>query len=451
MTPRVRAGLLALLMASGAGLAHAQQSPDSPTPPQPQADQAELERLRKAADSELEGDATQGGGGSANGKPLDDSARLRKDADRFVEEEDDPLQQQLLDAFTSIANRLNAFNPRLTVIGDVLGRLSGSSRQFVQDGQNKDDRIALREMELDLRADIDPYSKGVLVLSAEEVSNGQYELGIEEGYITLETLPLGFRGRIGKFRMPFGRVNALHTHDLPQAYLPYALTNVFGEEGLADTGAELTWLMPWAPLELRAVVLNGENDAIFAGGGSNDPAYLTRAEYFIQIDQTMFLSLGSSFLFGFNDARDDGLDRPKRSIQESQVWGADLLFKWQPNQFHSVVFQTEAYGVKKELAGRQVDRGYGAYAFLQVQPFQRWFFGARYDWSTFQGGAEGRDEWAASAYVSYYTTEFLRFRLGYEHRTRSTSKGGEPDLHTVYFQLTFVFGSHPVEPFWVNR
>jgi hypothetical protein len=38
--------------------------------------------------------------------------------------------------------------------------------------------------------------------------------------------------------------------------------------------------------------------------------------------------------------------------------------------------------------------------------------------------------------------------VGYEHRER---QGGDDDLDTIFVQLTFVFGSHPVEPFWVNR
>ena len=65
--------------------------------------------------------------------------------------------------------------------------------------------------------------------------------------------------------------------------------------------------------------------------------------------------------------------------------------------------------------------------------------------------SNNRPEWAIGAYVSFYTTEFLRFRIGYEHRERPSTNGGDGDLDTFFFQLTFVFGSHPVEPFWFNR
>ena len=49
-----------------------------------------------------------------------------------------------------------------------------------------------------------------------------------------------------------------------------------------------------------------------------------------------------------------------------------------------------------------------------------------------------------SAYLSKYTSEFLRFRAGGGY---APSTGQVTGLA----QLTFVWGSHPVEPWWVNR
>ena len=62
---------------------------------------------------------------------------------------------------------------------------------------------------------------------------------------------------------------------------------------------------------------------------------------------------------------------------------------------------------------------------------------------------ENADTDSYAAFWTYYTTEFLRLRLGYEH---SESDVPELDgLGTAWFELNFVFGSHPVEPYWVNR
>lgn len=439
MISSFRVGLSSALLLSCA-LAAAQPAPHPDSQSSPADD--ELRRLRAAADQELDGDPPASD---------DTEAGLRRSADRYLEDEGDAREGQLLSAFNAVANRLNAFNPRITVFGDALGRLSASSAELVEDGRNRDDRVGIREVELDLRADIDPYAKGVLILAAEEEEPGEYALGIEEAYLTFETLPAGFAAKLGRFRIPFGRVNLLHTHDLPQATRPYPSVDVFGEEGFVENALQITWLTPWIPLELYGLLLNGENEAFLAGGDSDDPAWLGRAEYFIQLHETTFLSLGASYLFGFNDAPDPVTDRPSRARQESHLWGADLLLKWQPNQFHSFVLQGEVHGLKKELAGGEVQHGFGGYVFAQVQPFQRWFFGLRYDYSNYLEGQEDRKQHAIGGWVSFYTTEFLRLRVGYEHRERATTNGGEPDLDTLYFQVTFVFGSHPVEPFWFNR
>lgn len=403
----------------------------------------ELEKLRKGADDELDDDGDEK-------KDLSDEGALKQAADEEAGDEG-PLYQQLLNAFSSVANRLNAFNPRITVFGDVLGRWSVGSHELVEDGINRDDRIGLREIELDLRADIDPYAKGVLVLAAEEHEPGEYELTIEEGYVTLEALPAGLRGTIGRIRVPYGRINRLHTHDLPQATRPLMLVDFFGEEGYVENAAQISWLTPWIPLEVFALILNGENEGILAGRDSDDPAFLGRAEYFLQLNETMFLSLGTTFLFGHNDAPDPLTDRPGKAQQETQSWGGDFLFKWQPSQYTSLVVQGEMMFLKKEVANRGVEHGFGGYVFVQFQPFKRWYVGVRYDWSNYGEGTENNEQYAASAWLSYYTTEFLRFRIGYEHRERATTNGGEPDLDTIFFQLTFVFGSHPAEPFWFNK
>lgn len=405
----------------------------------------ELKKLRQQADDEATQDP------SADGKPGSETDKLRRLAD-LAGDEDDPRYTELLNAFSAISNRLNAFNPRITVFGDMLGRVAASSKELVEEGVNRDDRFSLREIELDLRADIDPYAKGVLILAAEEHTPGEYEFTIEEGYLTLETLPFGLHAKAGRYRIPFGRINTLHTHDLPQSNRPYALVDFFGEEGFVDNALEVSWLTPWIPLEFYGLLLNGENDGVFAGSDSDDPAFMGRAQYFLQMTDTMFVTAGASFLFGHNDAPDPATDRPSRPSQETQVYALDVLYKWQPSQFASLVVQGEAYWLKKEVGGGARDHAFGGYVFAQVQPgLQRWFVGARYDYSNYDEGQRDRKQYAVSAYLSYYTTEFLRFRIGYEHRERSSTNGGEPDNDTVFFQLTFVFGSHPVEPFWFNR
>src|SRR2546421_5242211 len=139
--------------------------------------------------------------------------KLREDAEKETQKDQKP--GYLDKALTQISENLNAFNPRIVVATDLLGRLAVNHYKTVSDGKSVDDRFQLREAELDLRADIDPYAKGVAIISVAETDPGQFGVDIEEGYFTLETLPYGLKLKAGRFRVPFGRMNALHTHDPP--------------------------------------------------------------------------------------------------------------------------------------------------------------------------------------------------------------------------------------------
>jgi hypothetical protein len=116
--------------------------------------------------------------------------------------------------------------------------------------------------------------------------------------------------------------------------------------------------------------------------------------------------------------------------------GGDLGFRWKPDSRHSVVALGEL--VRTHVSGPDLSdhdawSGYGA---VQWQPARSWYLGVRQD-----AGVAGL---RTGAYVSFYTSEFLRARLGGGYRPDT----GEAE---VLSQLTFVWGSHPVEPWWVNR
>jgi hypothetical protein len=51
-----------------------------------------------------------------------------------------------------------------------------------------------------------------------------------------------------------------------------------------------------------------------------------------------------------------------------------------------------------------------------------------------------------SPYVSWYWSEFLRFRGSYEHRG-----GDRPSEDAFWLQVTWIFGAHPPHPYWAMR
>jgi len=335
---------------------------------------------------------------------------------------------------------LNAFNPRITVFGDFLGRLG-----LAEDELEEDDRVSVREVELDMRADVDPYAKAVLILAFEEEDPGSYVVDVEEGYATLETLPWNLRAQVGRYRQRMGQANRVHRHDLMWVEYPLMVRDLFGEEGLKADGLSLLWLAPGAPLELEATIMSGEDATILAGEESDFPAFLGRASFFTDLPARTQLTVGTSLLSGFNDDGTDNL---------TQVVSGDVLLTWRPTVLRSIAAISEVYYLDREVGDDlRSEYALGWYGALQFQPIQQLYIGARYDFSDYGEQIEDNDQWAGSVYASWYTTEFMRVRAGYEHRERRSTgfPGAEGDLDTLFLQVTFIFGSHPVEPFWVNR
>ena len=88
------------------------------------------------------------------------------------------------------------------------------------------------------------------------------------------------------------------------------------------------------------------------------------------------------------------------------------------------------------------------YGFAQVQLDWHTYVGARYDYAQDITSPQLATQ-VAAGYLSYYTSEFLRFRAGYEHRWSDIP--AEDGINSFIAEVNVVFGSHPTEPYWVNR
>jgi hypothetical protein len=103
------------------------------------------------------------------------------------------------------------------------------------------------------------------------------------------------------------------------------------------------------------------------------------------------------------------------------------------------------HAIVDEPDGGATQHAWGAYLLGQQQIHKDWYTGLRLDW-TENPNAEDQEIWAVSPYVSWYWSEFLRFRMEYQHR------GGDPaNADVVYFQATYIFGAHPPHPYWAMR
>lgn len=388
-----------------------------------------------------------------------DEERLKEYAEIAQNMRDQQASEGTFEISPETAGYPNIQNPAITAFFDLGGSISSRGRNEALN------RFNLREAEVDIRAAISPDADGVLILSIgeeiEQMRNGQISVDrafdIEEGYVDFHSLPWDLSLRVGKMRNHFGRNNPLHTHDLPQVTRPLAVKAFFGGEGMATTGAALTWLVPnpWDKfIELRTELVNadgGTESPILGGPNAENPAIIARLKYFDDLTETSTLELGTSFLWTRTSDRSDF---------DANVFGADVTYQWidpDPSTFHSWLLQGELFigdnDVPRSAFLSRRNNAWGAYAFGQYQINRNWYAGARFDYTQFPNSElRGVDDYdiALSPYLTYYMTEFLRLRTQFEHRI-SHVRGRNRSEEAVFVQLTFVIGSHPPHPYWVNR
>jgi hypothetical protein len=350
-------------------------------------------------------------------------------------------------AARSTTQSASVFNPGITVFGNFVGRWDDQP-VFLEDDPDEeriDDRFNLREVEVDFRAAIDPWADGVLIAVYEAEAPNEFEAEVEEGYAVLKKLPLvdaapwGLRLKVGRFRPEFGRFNYIHLHDLPQPSYPRALGTFLGEEGFIQNGVSGQFYLPFSSerqsLEATVQVLDGGNLPLAEENEGNEIATLGHVKLFRELGETTNVELGASAYEGDSD---------------HQLYGLDATYKWKPlagGEWRSFLFGGEAF-VSRLDDPALGDDPLGYYAFSQYQLNRNSYVGVRYDHAE---SLEDEDDVTDTVglYVTYYTTEFLRFRIGVEHTESDIDE--LDDLNTALIELNTVFGSHPVEPYWVNR
>ncbi|HEX9821678.1 MAG TPA: hypothetical protein VGD07_18920 [Methylomirabilota bacterium] len=342
------------------------------------------------------------------------------------------------------------------VVGDFVGNITQRNVEKAQAGTfaGRENRFFPREVELMFFGQIDPYARGeVRIEAAEEFEDGERELhlGLAEAHLTLLTLPFGTQARLGFMRNRFGLLNERHREALPQIDQPNVLTRFIGEEGLRESGAELTWVAP-LPFYLEALVgvFNGDNEEAFGRASLKAPLVTGRLRTFFELGDTGALQLGLSGATGETEER-----------RRSTLAGVDAKYKLTPEGWRHALLTVagEALYLDRRLdvfddegvGERRTRERFGWYAYAEVQPWRRWLAGVRYDSTQFP--VDPGREWAVQPYVAFLPSEFLRFRLAYKHTDRSHRVTGPDDrgsarvFDEILFQATFFLGAHPAHAF----
>ncbi|MDX1588215.1 MAG: TonB-dependent receptor [Oleiphilaceae bacterium] len=168
------------------------------------------------------------------------------------------------------------FNPAISVILD--GVFSRSSREVEEpagfgDGDEHghghghgeeghshgvEEGFQLREAELVLSGPVDPYFDMMV-----QVGVTPSEVELEEAYLQTRALPYGLQLKGGQFLSDIGYINKQHIHDWDFVDQPWMREFLFGDEGLSDTGVQLSWVAPTAFYSRFGLeVLEGDNEGV---------------------------------------------------------------------------------------------------------------------------------------------------------------------------------------------
>ena len=334
----------------------------------------------------------------------------------------------------------NLLNPNISAIGWFQGTAGD------QNDEAGSAAFELREAELGFQATVDPYSRADFFVSV----NPDEGVDLEEGYLSLLTLPAGFTAKLGKFRSNFGKFNRTHPPETPFADRPLAAERFLGEEGLAAVGASASWLAPLpfylnVDAEISTTPDTGESPAFEAYRGK-DLLYLGRASTYFDLGEAMNITAGASFADGANGADSSGAPGTTLDALRATLVGADLTFRWKDPKraiYRSLLAQAEWMSRRADVAGGDDVTTNGGFAYVDLQFARRWHTGARYDWSESLEDSGGGTDTAVLGFLTFNPSEFASFSLQARNKTAGVD-GSDP---VFFLKTTFAIGPHGQHPF----
>ncbi len=170
--------------------------------------------------------------------------------------------------------------------------------------------------------------------------------------------------------------------------------------------------------------------------GVDSPAVNAHLLWNTDVGQNWNLELGASYLWA---------KRSADNATDVNLFGLDatVIHRDPTGRFNNQLVQAELiYGDVSKIDSPGKDRAWGGYLLAQQQLNRDWYTGIRLDY-TENPDDDSRHAWAVTPYVSWYWSEFLRFRVMYQHKD-----GDVPAEDILYFQATWIFGAHPPHPYW---
>ncbi len=333
-----------------------------------------------------------------------------------------------------------------------------------------------RNTELVFDGAVDPYFEGFANIVFKLDPQNETSVEVEEAFAQTTSLPWNLQVKAGQYFSQFGRINSMHPHTWDFIDAPLVQGRLLGPDGLRGVGVQASWIVPtpWYS-QLILAVQNGEggtgfsfrntgDDGKFAGRetidrqlrGIQDFVFVPRWESAFDFGSTKTLLTGISAAFGPNDTGANA---------HSQIYAVDAFYKWKPDNagggWPYVKWQTEAMyrrfeagrGLDDSFAASEIFRDWGAYSQVVWGFKTGWAAGVRGDYlhmtdSQLTDDPERQSRWRLSADLTWFTSEFSKLRLQYNHDFLEASHflGGR-DVDSVFLQFEFALGAHGAHKF----
>lgn len=331
----------------------------------------------------------------------------------------DELEKQEKQSDSSL---LSTLNPQVSVIGDF-------TYTNDENGGEGDNDFNMREVELAFSANVDTWAKGDVILAVEN-EDGSTEVGLEEGYLTLLETPIeNLQVKLGKFRPYLGKVNKMHLHTLPWTNYPLVIQNFLGEEGFAENGVSLSYLLPFDHYSEFTVEAFNNGTTVLGGGEESEVVYLGHWKNFFDLGDVSTLELGGTYSWGENGAG-NGAD--------TRLYGFDVTLNSELFDDRRTTSHTEfLFNDREQAVGSGDINSWGMFTSLEQQIADRWWAFGRYDF-TQTPTASNVDTNAYSAGLTFAQSEYVFWRAMYTHTDNET---GDDD-NTVWLQMDFSIGPH---------
>jgi hypothetical protein len=315
--------------------------------------------------------------------------------------------------------------------------VSNGAALFSDRSMRERNRFELDELELAFQSFVYPSIRfDAIMAMGKDAMGGGFEAELEEAYATV--LQIGntpFGARLGRTRLPFGRVAPIHPHARLFQDNPLPIENFLGEEGAASNGAVLSYLVPsskvYATVQAGLFTLN-EGEQV----GANDLIRTARVLVAPTLDRNNELEIGFSGLTGKAENGD-----PIRLL------GTDFQYRRFFGAAQRLLLSGEWLQHRRGNGGTNYNRD-GFYLLASWKQDHFWEYGVRYDQSRrpFPGDPEddamGRDR-ALSVFLTYRLNEQSFIRLQWRNLKLSDDRA----RNNLILQFMFGFGphSHPLE------